>query len=185
MVLGVQRPLGSMVAVAFRRTGLRFPPGRLLRRTAAPHAPKPIATARTFRQTRISAFMCAPTKLPAPPTSMVEPVLRRPCGLAIWLSSTSRQSNGNHTVGFINPTLYTIGLGSNYDTDFHDITSGSNGYSATVGYDLATGWGSPNGSGLIGALAGARQVRASAFQPRPLRLRWRKAMREPPPSPVR
>ena len=39
-------------------------------------------------------------------------------------------------------------------TDFHDITSGSNGYSATTGYDLATGWGSPNGSGLINALAG-------------------------------
>jgi subtilase family serine protease len=63
-------------------------------------------------------------------------------------------ANGNHTVGFINPSLYTIGAGSSYDADFHDITSGSNGYSATVGYDLATGWGSPNGSGLITALAG-------------------------------
>jgi subtilase family serine protease len=55
-------------------------------------------------------------------------------------------------LGFINPALYTIGLGSSYDTDFHDITSGSNGDSATVGYDLATGWGSPNGSGLISGL---------------------------------
>jgi subtilase family serine protease len=64
-------------------------------------------------------------------------------------------ANGNKTVGFINPTIYTIGEGSNYDTDFHDITSGSNGYSATTGYDLATGWGSPNGSALISALAGS------------------------------
>jgi len=64
-------------------------------------------------------------------------------------------SNGNHTVGFINPSLYTIGAGSSYDSDFHDITSGSNGFSATTGYDLATGWGSPNGSGLISALAGS------------------------------
>jgi subtilase family serine protease len=73
-----------------------------------------------------------------------------------YLALVNQQAvaNGNHTVGFINPTLYTIGLGSNYDTDFHDITSGSNGYSATVGYDLATGWGSPNGAGLISALAG-------------------------------
>jgi len=63
-------------------------------------------------------------------------------------------NGGKTTLGFINPTLYTIGLGSSYDTDFHDITSGSNGYSATVGYDLASGWGSPNGSGLINALAG-------------------------------
>jgi subtilase family serine protease len=64
-------------------------------------------------------------------------------------------ANGNKTVGFINPTIYTIGEGSSYDADFHDITSGSNGYSATTGYDLATGWGSPNGSALINALAGS------------------------------
>ncbi|MGC1647302.1 MAG: protease pro-enzyme activation domain-containing protein [Candidatus Sulfotelmatobacter sp.] len=64
-------------------------------------------------------------------------------------------ANGNHTVGFINPSLYTIGAGSSYGSDFHDITSGSNGYSATTGYDLATGWGSPNGTGLISALAGS------------------------------
>ena len=74
-----------------------------------------------------------------------------------YLALVNQQAvaNGNHTVGFINPTLYTIGESSNYDTDFHDITSGSNGYSATAGYDLATGWGSPNGSGLITALAGS------------------------------
>jgi subtilase family serine protease len=64
-------------------------------------------------------------------------------------------ANGNKTLGFINPSLYTIGGGSSYDSDFHDVTSGSNGFSATTGYDLATGWGSPNGSGLINALAGS------------------------------
>jgi kumamolisin len=58
------------------------------------------------------------------------------------------------TVGFINPTIYSIGLGSNYSTGFHDITSGSNGtYSTQKGYDLVTGWGSPNGTGLINLLA--------------------------------
>jgi len=62
--------------------------------------------------------------------------------------------NGNLAVGFINPSLYSIGGGSSYDADFHDITSGNNGFSATTGYDLATGWGSPNGAGLITALAG-------------------------------
>jgi hypothetical protein len=50
--------------------------------------------------------------------------------------------------------FYSIGLGPYYLTDFHDITSGSNGYPATPGYDLATGWGSPNGSGLIDGLTG-------------------------------
>jgi subtilase family serine protease len=74
-----------------------------------------------------------------------------------YLALVNQQSvaNGNKTLGFINPTLYSIGLSSSYDSDFHDITSGSNGYSATTGYDLATGWGSPNGSGLLNALAGS------------------------------
>ena len=74
-----------------------------------------------------------------------------------YLALVNQQSvaNGNKPLGFINPSLYSIGAGSSYDADFHDITSGSNGYSATTGYDLATGWGSPNGSGLINALAGA------------------------------
>ena len=62
--------------------------------------------------------------------------------------------NGKPPLGFINPALYTIGLGVDYGLDFHDITSGSNGYSATIGYDLATGWGSPNGAGLINSLTG-------------------------------
>jgi subtilase family serine protease len=72
-----------------------------------------------------------------------------------YLALTNEQAvdYGNKTLGFINPALYTIGLSPNYDTDFHDMTSGSNGYSATTGYDLATGWGSPNGAHLLNALA--------------------------------
>jgi len=74
-----------------------------------------------------------------------------------YLALVNQQAvtNTGKTLGFINPTLYTIGASSSYDSDFHDITSGSNGYSATVGYDLATGWGSPYGSNLISALAGS------------------------------
>jgi kumamolisin len=73
-----------------------------------------------------------------------------------YLALVNQQAiaNGKSALGFINPSLYTIGLSSSYGTDFHDITSGSNGYSAATGYDLATGWGSPNGSGLITSLAG-------------------------------
>ncbi len=63
-------------------------------------------------------------------------------------------SHGHATVGFINPTLYSIGLGSSYTTNFHDIKSGSNGtYSCQTGFDLVTGWGSPNGTGLLNTLA--------------------------------
>ena len=73
-----------------------------------------------------------------------------------YLALANQQAvlNGKPTLGFINPALYDIGLGSSYDSDFHDITTGNNGYAATTGYDLATGWGSPNGSGLINGLLG-------------------------------
>ena len=70
------------------------------------------------------------------------------------LANEQYLSNGaTSTLGFINPALYTIGLSSNYDTDFHDITSGGNTDGSTVGYDLSTGWGSPNGNNLVNALA--------------------------------
>ena len=63
--------------------------------------------------------------------------------------------NSNAALGFISPAIYSLGVGSGYSTDFHDITSGTSGsYSAVAGYDLVTGWGSPNGNGLIAALAG-------------------------------
>ena len=55
--------------------------------------------------------------------------------------------------GFINPTIYPLGLGKTYHTDFHDITLGGNGNFPTKGYDLTSGWGSPNTNGLINALA--------------------------------
>jgi kumamolisin len=63
-------------------------------------------------------------------------------------------ANGLSTPGFINPSLYSIGLGSSHATNFHDITSGTNGtYSCETGYDLVTGWGSPNTTGLINSFA--------------------------------
>jgi kumamolisin len=69
------------------------------------------------------------------------------------LVNQQAKAHGDKPPGFINPTIYPLGLGSGYHTDFHDITVGSNGFPATKGYDLATGWGSPNTNGLINALA--------------------------------
>ncbi|MGA2177568.1 MAG: protease pro-enzyme activation domain-containing protein [Verrucomicrobiota bacterium] len=67
---------------------------------------------------------------------------------------------GNGPVGFLNPALYAIGAGAGYATNFHDITIGNNtnanspnAYFAARGYDLCTGWGTPNGSNLINTLA--------------------------------
>jgi hypothetical protein len=71
------------------------------------------------------------------------------------LANQMAASNGKPRVGFVNPTIYSIGKGSNYLTDFHDISLGNNGgFSAVVGYDLATGWGTPAGQHLIDDLSG-------------------------------
>jgi hypothetical protein len=70
------------------------------------------------------------------------------------MANEQAAANGEPTVGFIDPELYSSGVGSTFTTDFHDVTKGSNGgYSAVVGYDLVTGWGSPQGVNLINALA--------------------------------
>jgi len=65
-------------------------------------------------------------------------------------------ANNLPAVGFPNPTIYAQNVTSSYATDFHDITSGTSGsFSAVVGYDLVTGWGTPSGNGLINALVHA------------------------------
>ncbi len=44
---------------------------------------------------------------------------------------------------------YNAATGSVYASNYRDITSGSNGYPATTGYDLATGLGSPLANNLV------------------------------------
>jgi subtilase family serine protease len=68
-------------------------------------------------------------------------------------------ANGLAPVGFLNPALYVIGKSAAYTYAFHDITSGNNFwslsanlFSAETGYDLCTGWGTPNGPSLINLL---------------------------------
>jgi len=65
---------------------------------------------------------------------------------AAYIALVNQQlvANGQPTIGFINPTIYSQNVTSQYTTDFHDITSGTSGsFSATTGFDLVTGWGSP------------------------------------------
>src|SRR6202050_5523648 len=74
-----------------------------------------------------------------------------------YLALANQQAAANgKSIGFIDPIIYPDALTSSYSTLFHDITSGSCGtYSAITDYDLCTGWGSPNTSGLINLLAGS------------------------------
>jgi kumamolisin len=56
------------------------------------------------------------------------------------------------SVGFLNPVLYQQ---IDQARVFHDIVSGNNnGYAAGPGWDVCTGWGSPNGTALLQALQG-------------------------------
>jgi Pro-kumamolisin, activation domain/Immunoglobulin I-set domain len=78
------------------------------------------------------------------------------------LANQQAASLGQPPLGFFNPALYALGKSANYTKCFHDITvgnttndsSGPEKFFAATGYDLCTGWGSPNGSNLINALTG-------------------------------
>ncbi|MGC9940597.1 MAG: protease pro-enzyme activation domain-containing protein [Verrucomicrobiota bacterium] len=89
------------------------------------------------------------------------------CASPLWAGFTSlvneqATDNGLAPIGFIAPALYSIAAGINYNTCFHDITTGNNTWSqspdlfyATNNYDLCTGLGSPNGTNLINQLTTA------------------------------
>jgi len=89
------------------------------------------------------------------------------CAAPLWagfmaLVNQQASANGKSSVGFVNPAIYTIAAGASYSSCFHDVTTGNNTSSsspslfyATNGYDLCTGLGTPNGAGLITALAGS------------------------------
>jgi subtilase family serine protease len=86
------------------------------------------------------------------------------CAAPLWAGFTALVNelparNSQGPVGYINPLIYSVGLGNNYSLLFHDITSGNNinnrssgRFSAVQGFDLCTGWGTPT-AGLVSALA--------------------------------
>jgi subtilase family serine protease len=77
------------------------------------------------------------------------------CAAPLWAAFTALVNeqgalNQRSPVGFLNPALYGLGLGSSYAATFHDITTGNNTnlsspdkFYAVTGYDLCTGWGTP------------------------------------------
>ncbi len=74
----------------------------------------------------------------------------------IWASFMVLVNQGlgvSGPLGFANPALYQIAQSQNYSNDFHDLTSGNNGfYPAEPGFDDATGLGSFNGLNLYNDL---------------------------------
>jgi hypothetical protein len=71
----------------------------------------------------------------------------------VALANQQAVAQGKPVAGFLNPTLYTLGNTPDYAAGMHDIVTGTNGYSAIPGFDLATGWGTPNGQAMINGLS--------------------------------
>lgn len=87
-------------------------------------------------------------------------------------TANATSAGTNSTIGFLNATVYNVGQGSSYSSALHDITSGNNdngtactpgtlgclsnghqGFDAVTGFDIVTGWGSPNGPTAFDTLA--------------------------------
>lgn len=93
------------------------------------------------------------------------------------LVNQARSSDEHDALGSANAALYKLGKQQSRSDEraqgdeksspaaFHDITSGNNaldstvGFSAKRGYDLTTGWGTPNVNNLVAALAGGSSDR--------------------------
>jgi Pro-kumamolisin, activation domain/ell wall binding domain 2 (CWB2) len=97
-----------------------------------------------------------------------------PTWAAITALADSSSACSSNPAGFVNPGLYDLARkASLYSSDFSDVTKGNNDipdsgytgtdYSATTGYDLATGVGSPKAAALVKSLC-------AAAAPSPVRL---------------
>lgn len=78
----------------------------------------------------------------------------------IALANEQAAEAGEAAFGFLDPLIYSVAESANYTDNFHDIISGDDDccgsqhyFWAYIGYDLVTGWGSPNGANLINTLA--------------------------------
>ncbi|HWA67063.1 MAG TPA: S53 family peptidase [Mycobacteriales bacterium] len=81
--------------------------------------------------------------------------LASPLWMGAWTRVQAAAANPHKGNGSADPILYRIGQSPAYHQAFHDVTLGTNGlYLATPGYDLVTGWGSPDMTGLIKAVDG-------------------------------
>lgn len=79
-------------------------------------------------------------------TSAVAPQLAALFAIGVW-------QNGGNSLGQSNELIYGDVNAGNYATDFHDVTTGSNGaFSAGPNWDHPTGWGSPRGKSLLSHL---------------------------------
>jgi hypothetical protein len=90
----------------------------------------------------------------------------------ITLANQGRTAAGMPTLNSASPTQTQEALYNLPESDFNDVTTGSNGFSAGVGYDLVTGLGTPVAKRLVpdlaaynGAVSSHRSVTVSGDLP--------------------
>ena len=98
-----------------------------------------------------------------------------PTWAAIAALADASPACAGRPIGFANPALYRL-ASTAYAANFGDVTSGSNGYggvpgfTATAGYDMASGLGTPNAASLVPVavrrLDHARHARRAALRRR-------------------
>jgi Pro-kumamolisin, activation domain/Bacterial Ig-like domain (group 3)/Subtilase family len=77
----------------------------------------------------------------------------------IWAAASvlwnkQNAGSGRPGIGFSAPLVYALANDpTTYANDFHDVTTGTNGFAATTGWDEATGWGSADFNKLMNNLA--------------------------------
>ena len=82
-------------------------------------------------------------------TSFVAPELA-----GLWADGVAQ--NSGTRLGQSNSAVYNDANAGHYSSDFHDVTSGSNGaFTAGTGWDHPTGWGTPNATNLINDIVAA------------------------------
>jgi hypothetical protein len=79
------------------------------------------------------------------------------------LIAIADQGRAESGLSALSGTQTSTAIYSAPQSDYHDITTGSNGYNATTGYDLATGRGTPIANLLVPAIAGVSTTGSSSL----------------------
>jgi pseudomonalisin/xanthomonalisin len=93
------------------------------------------------------------------PVQVTEDIGGTSLAAPLWTAMAADSNNylGAHKkkpVGFWAPPIYRLAQTKQYNTYFHDVVCGYNGSPASLGWDQATGWGSPDWYKLTEGLAG-------------------------------
>jgi subtilase family serine protease len=72
----------------------------------------------------------------------------------MWAAVLDVSFQASGFTGFVDPYVYAFAKGADASKIYHDVTTGGNGYPATVGWDPVTGIGTPNIGGFANALSG-------------------------------